>query len=231
MNTADFDDIFTNYYTLYRAEADPPATTDAEYTIGLRLANNAVSRWANYDGTYWKELFDTNQEDGTGAQTVTSGDSIYSAPTNMREAGGLIKIKNSSGQTVRTYQIIDPQEAQFRDDNSQYAYFTGDPTNGFTLHLNPAPDTAVNGMDIDYVYYKKPTLFADGNDKTELPNPWFIVHHMLANRLRASNNYGSYQIALRDAEEALKNMQHDNNSGSWANPWALADNTGTVFGQ
>ena len=57
-----YSDIFTAYYTLYRSEATVPASTDDEYTIGLRFANEAISRWANYDSTYWKELFTTAQQ-------------------------------------------------------------------------------------------------------------------------------------------------------------------------
>ena len=62
-----------------------------------------------------------------------------------------------------------------------------------------------------------------------MPNPYFIVHRMLAQQFRASRN-PYYSSALRDAEDALKIMQIDNNSGSWANPWSQADNSGTVFG-
>lgn len=224
-----FDQIFETYYTLYRGEEETPASTDAEYTIALRLSKEAINHWANYDGTYWKELFDTNQNNGSGAQTIVTNDRTYAAPTNMREAGGFVKILNSSGNTVRTYPILEPQEAQFRSDNSQYAYFTGNPTAGFVLNLNPAPDSSINGYDIDYVYYKKPTYLTTGSSTTEMADPMFIVHRMLAQRFRVSRN-PYYQTALRDAENSLKVMQMDNNSGSWANPWQLQDNSGSVWG-
>ena len=115
-----FDDIFTSYYNLYRAEADTPSSSDDEYTIALRLANEAVNRWANYDGTYWKELYTTAQSNSTGGVvTVTAGTSSYAAPTAMREAGGFVKILDGSNNTLRSYPIIDPQEAQFRTDAAQ----------------------------------------------------------------------------------------------------------------
>lgn len=291
-----YDEIFAAYYNLYRAEATTPTSSDDEYTIGMRLANEAVRRWANYDGMYWKELFDTNQNNGTGDQTITTSDTSYYAPVNFREAGGFVKIKNSTGDTVRSYQIIEPQEAQFRNDSSQYAYFTNSPlyystgtasqsgttitgsgttwtsamtgmqiqfvtgetatitfvsttsltasvsqtvasgayriltNNRFQLNINPAPDASVNGMDIDYVYYKKPTEFTTGTTTTEMANPDFIVHRMLANRFRASRN-PYYTSALRDSEDAIKNMKIDNDSGSWANPWKVPDNSGSVWGE
>ena len=52
---------------------------------------------------------------------------------------------------------------------------------------------------------------------------------MLAQRFRVSRN-PYYSSALRDAEAAIKVMQMDNNSGSWANPWAVADNSGSSWG-
>lgn len=226
----DYNAIFTAYYRQYRAEATVPTSSDDEYTIGLSLANEAISRWANYDSTYWKELFTTAQENSTGGVvTITAGTSTYAAPTAMREAGGFVRIKDGSGNTLRSYPILDPQEAQFKSDDAQYCYFTGNPTDGFTLHLNPSPDTAIDGMDIDYVYYKKPTEFTTGTSETEMSNPYFIVHRMLANRFRASRN-PYYSSALRDAEDALKIMKLDNDSGSWSNPWSLPDNSGTQWG-
>lgn len=291
-----FDEIFTAYYNGYRAEATVPANTDDEYTIAMRFANEALNRWANYDATYWRELFDTNQNDGSGSQTITTGDTTYAAPTNMREAGGFVRVKNSSGQTVQTYPIIEPHEAQFRDDNATYCYFTNSPvyyntgtasqsgttitgvgttwtsamvgmqfvfvtgetatitaftsttsltasvtqtvasaayrilTDGFTLNLNPGPPSSLNGMDIDYVYYKKPTLYTASSTISEVPNAYFVIDRMLANRFRASRNWGAYQTALRDSEEALKIMKMDNDSGSWASPWKLQDNSGSVWG-
>lgn len=223
-----FDEIFEAYYNLYRAQTTTPSSTDSEYTIGMRLANEAISRWANFDGTYWKELFTTYQESGGG--TVTAGTVDYAAPDDMREAGGFVRLLDSDGRTVSRYPIVDPQQAQFLGDESKYCYFTGNPNSGFTLHLNPTPDDSVDGLDIDYVYYKKPTPFESGDDTTEMANPYYIVHRMLAMRFRASRN-PYYSSALRDSEDALKIMQMDNNSGSWANPATLADNSGTTWGK
>ena len=230
MATFDFNDIFEQYYTLYRGESNTPASTDDEYLVALNLSKEAITRWANYDGTYWKELFTTAQTNSTGGVvTVTAGTSSYAAPTAMREAGGFVKLKDADGYTVQSYQILEPEQVQFRNENATYAYFTGDPNNGFTLHLNPAPDASLDGLSIDYTYYKKPTYFTTGTDKTEMADPMFIVHRMLANRFRVSRN-PYYNSAKIDAEDCLKTMQADNNSGNWANPWSLVDNSGSVWG-
>jgi hypothetical protein len=290
-----FTELFEAYYNLYRAEADTPAATDDEYTVAIRLANEAINRWANYDGTYWKELFTTNQLDNSsGTQTITTGTSIYTAPVNFKEAGGTIRITNTDG-TARTYPIIETNEVQFQADGANYAYFrpnltyystgtasqattvitgvgttwtadmvgmefqfvTGETatisafvnattltasvsqtvasgtyriiSRKYNLVLNPVPDDAINGMNIDYDYYQKPTLITNGETITECPEPYFIINRMLAQRFRISRN-PYYSSAKADAEDALKTMQMSNNSGSWANPWKVADNSGSSWG-
>jgi hypothetical protein len=291
----DFDQIFQAYYSQFRADADVPTSTDDEYTVGMRLANEAINRWANYDGTYWSDLFTTLQTDGGGTQTISTGVTDYLAPGNFKEAGGFVRVKDTNGNTVQRYPIVEVQEAQFIGDDSTYCYFTrgqnyystgtvsqattaltGSGTTftaamvgmqvqfasgevatitgytsataltvspsqtvasttykivnkGFTLHLNPAPTSALNGLDIDYIYYKEPSLFTTGTSRTEVPDPYFIVHRMLASQYRAARN-PYYSSAKSDAENSLRQMQLDNNSGTWANPWSQADHSGTVFG-
>lgn len=293
MNT--FDDIWTAYYSLFRADSDVPTSTDDEYTVGLRMANEAINRWANYDGMYWRELFTTLQTDGGGTQTISTGVTDYLAPGNFKEAGGFVKVKDSNGNEIQRYPIIEVQEAQFAGSNSNYCYFTkgqnyystgtvsqsattvtgsgttftsamvgmqiqyasgevatitafGSTTSltvspsqtvasttykiinkGYTLHINPAPTSALNGLDIDYIYYKEPSTFTTGTSRTEMADPYFIVHRMLANQFRAARN-PYYSSAKSDAENSLRQMQLDNNSGTWSNPWAQADNSGTQWG-
>lgn len=222
-----FSEIFSNYYTLYRGDDEVPATTDPEYTVALRLANTAVSRWEHVDDTYWAELYTTLQQAADGAKTTTAGTKTYSCPTNMREAGGFVKLLDGTSLKT-TIPIVSTEQAQFYDSNTSFAYFTGNPQAGFTLNLNVAPSET--GLNIDYVYYKKASTFTTGNDETEMQNDWFVIHHMLANRFRASRNWSAYQTALRDAEEALKNMQQHNFSGTWTNPVSLQDNSGTTWG-
>ena len=223
------DDIFPAYYSLYRAEAEIPASTEDEYLVGIPLANEAINRWANYDNTMWKELFNTLQEADSGTKVV-SATTDYAAPEDMKTVGGFVSIKGTDGGVVRRYRIVEPQDVQFESESSHYAYFTGDPNNGFTMHLNPTPDTAIIGLGIDYVYYKKPTtITATGGEIVEMSQPYFIVHRMLANRFRSSRNpyYGS---AKTDAEDALRTTQLETNSGNWAEPWPIEHRSGRSWG-
>lgn len=195
----------------------------------MRLANEAVNRWAFYDNTYWKELFTTLQVEEDGDLQISTGQTDYETPANFQEAGGFVKVLDDNGNTVQTYPIIEPQEAQFRGDNSTYCYFTGSP-GAYVLNLNPAPTSNFDGYDIDYVYYKQPTLFTTGTDVTEMADPYFIVHRMLYNQFRAARN-PYLSTAKSDAENALRQMQLTNNSGTWANPISMGDTSGSNWGQ
>lgn len=225
-----FEQIFEAYYNLYRTEAETPGSDDDEYTVALRLANEAINRWENYDNTYWKELFSTVLTGtGGGESTLVAGTKEYSAPSDMREPGGFVQVFNAQGAKQSSYPILEPQDAQFKNDASRYAYFTGDSQNGFTLHLNPAPSTSEEGLTFDYVYYRKATAIEGADSIVEMTDPYFIVHRMLANRFRGSRN-PYYGAAKQDAENSLQMMKMNNDSGTWANPWKLADNSGTNWG-
>lgn len=226
----DLDALFKAYYFQYRVEADTPLSEDDEYIIFTGLANEAVNRWEHYDATYWKELFTTLQRSGDGDSVLAQDTTEYDAPSDMQEPGGFIRVFDSTGVTKQRIPIIEPQDAQFRSDNSQYAYFVGDPNNGFTLNLNVAPSSATIGLNMDYVYYKQAADLEDATDISEMSDPYFIVHRSLANRFRGSRN-PYYQSAKNDAEDILKTMQTNNNSGNWADPWKLADNSGSTWGR
>jgi hypothetical protein len=236
-----FSQLFGTYYTLYRGEATPPAVTDDEWPIAVRLYNNAVNRMVAFDDTKWNFLYSTlqtsTQVSPVLVRTLTASTTTYTAPTDMAEPGGILAYVDASGNRT-TYPIVQPYEVQNMPTLSHYGYFTGDQEAGFVLHINPAPSTAEVGMSIDYIYYKKITPLiastADGTVETGTSviaggDPAFYYNHMLANRFRPDENYSAYQTALRDAEEALKGMKLKNNSGSQYTAWGVQD-SGFGFG-
>lgn len=225
----DYDAIFKAYYTQFRLEADTPTSEDDEYIIGMELANEAIDRWAMYDGVYWRELFTTlSLADET---VLIEADTFeYDTPDDFKEAGGFVVVRDSVTNAVQArFPIVEPQEAQFLSDNATYCFFTGNPGEGYVLHLNPVPGANLVGCYIDYVYYKQPTKFTTGSDTTEMSEPYFIVHRILSNRFRGSSN-PYFTSARNDAEDVLKIMKMSNDSGNWANPWKLPDNSGAAFG-
>lgn len=226
-----FEQIFAAYYTQYRGESEVPASTDDEFTIALRLANEAIDRWEHYDVTYWDELWTTLSRAEDGDSTISSA-ITYTAPENLREAGGTLRVLDTDGSIIISYPIVQVQEIQFMDQNAQYAYFTVANQEGEapTMTLSFVPSATITGKTWDYDYYKQATKFTTGNSRTEMKRPYFIVHHMLANRFRVSRNWSAYQTAKRDAEDILRTAQADQNSGSWTNPWKLPDRSGSSWG-
>lgn len=224
-----FDELFEAYYAQYRAEADTPASTDDEYPVAMRLANEAVNRWQNYDNTMWHELWTTAQREGDGDLQVESGTTEYAAPDNFKTAGGDVVLRQADGTLVQRIKLVNAEDVQFYSDTAPYAFFTGSPAEGYVLNLNGNPDNTWVGANIDYLYYKSATRFTQGSDVTEMSDPYFIVHRILANRFRSSRN-PYYSSAKTDAEDSLRTMQLQNNSGSWSNPWQVPDRSGTAFG-
>jgi hypothetical protein len=225
----DQDELFKAYYYQYRVESDTPNKEDDEYVIFTGLANEAINRWANYDNTFWKELWNTLQISGDGDSKLGTGNTEYATPDDMRIAGGKIRVYDDTGTTLQRINIIEPQDVQFQSDLASYAYFIGDPNNGFTLNINPEPVDSQDGLNLNYIYYKKPTLLTKPTSISEMTQPYFIVHRSLANRFRGSRN-PYYQSAKSDAEDVLQTMKMENNSGNWNDPWELADNSTGRFG-
>lgn len=225
----DLSDLFAAYYIQYRTEAVTPNSSSDEFIIFTGLANEAINRWANYDNTFWKELYTTNQIDDSGDTLIAANTQQYETSATFRIAGGFVRLFDNLGNTQVRLPIIEPQDVQFQADIALYAWFQGDPNNGFTLNINPTPISSWVGLNIDYVFYQIPNLLANATDLPQMSQPYFIVHRSLANRFRGSRN-PYYQAAKNDAEDVLKTMQMENNSGNWADPWKLADNSGGTFG-
>ena len=144
-----FSELFETYYTLYRSESDAPGTSDDEWAIAVRLANEAISRWENYDNTFWQQLY------ATVIITTVSGQSTYTCPSDMRSVGGFVK------HGMVTIPIKNLEDVQFLSPDSNFAYFTGDPTNGYTLNLSRSPEN--DGETLTFMYYKKATKVVDGD--------------------------------------------------------------------
>lgn len=228
----DFTTLFGLYYNRYRGESTIPASTEDEFKIAVRNYNDAIHRLVTMDDTKWNFLWSTNQLENQGdALVATITD--YDAPDSMLEPGGILSYVDANGNKT-TYPILSPHEVQATSTSSTYGYFTGDPQNGWVLHTNPVPTSTQVGMLINYDLYKNPTLLnpstEDGSSIILAGDPAFFYNHMLANRFLNTNNYPSYQVALRDSEAALNGMKLKNNSGSYYRPWSLLDSSGSRWG-
>lgn len=208
-----FDDIFPEYFTLYRGQAtNIPTSSDAEYKIALKLAQNSVRKWDRADGVEWNVLWKNFSDDGS---TVVAAGTLTYAITDMRKPPKQITI---GGNAVP---VVDPQQVDLiASDN--IAWFTGSPTKGWTLHLKAITDDMV-GQEIDFIYLKTPNAITTGTSKIEMSDPTFLIHDMLASRFTNARNGFAVKVHKQEAMVALQNMKIENISGTYGR----SDNLGS----
>lgn len=221
-----YDNIFAEYYPLYRGQATVPSSTDREYLLGIPMANNAIRRWDRADGMLWEELFTTNQlqsSEGGGDQTLDITATSLVAPTNMRKPGSQIKLTDpTNSQNFIKVPVVAASETYAQGNNAQYAYFIGSAnTTEWALYLN-GTYTQYDGWLVDYIYYKTPTLFTNGGGEVaDMSDTNFIIQSMLQTRFVNSRNGFAYSDAKELATDSLRNMVIENNSGSPGDSWNL----------
>lgn len=214
-----FDNIFATYYVEFRGDSDVPDSTDPEYLMALRFANVAINRWKQADGVLWNELWTTRALEEDGEDELIADQTTYEAPANFVAPGGYVRLGGSANGTM-TIQVYAPEEAQTM--SGTFAYFTGNPSAGYTLNFSQVADN-LDGLAIDYDYYKSPTHLTRGRDIPDLADPYFLVNSMLADRFRAARNFPAYQTARRDADTALQNMITRNAMGTPTRGWTIRD--------
>lgn len=240
-----FQDIFQEYYALFRGDNAIPGVTDPEWALAVYAGNRAIRRWFNVDGEKWDVLWTKATEQGF-AQTYqgTSADptvTTYDCPDNMAEPGGFIQMTDPISQSFIHINVVKLTDVQFQSASSPYAYFTGGPQTGYQMTLNFS-GSSNNGWIIDFPMYMTPTYFnatltsdglgniqEDGTTISECPDSTFIIASMQGARLFETRN-PFYQQREKDSEDALKGMQIKNGTGTPGNTWNLNDNnkTGTL---
>ena len=216
-----FTEIFAEYYTLYRGQAtNIPVYGDPEFTIGVNLANNAIRKWDRVDGMLWSELVSQASDQSLTvfpavANTISNTTVTYAAPTNMRKPPKEVWVYNNGN-----YQKINVVEARYMSGLSKLANqaaFLGDPNSGYTMHITQPMADNYHGWNIDYIYWKKPTLFSTDVDpaaeQPEMSDPNFIIQDALASRAATVRNGFVFNTARSEAKAALVNMKIENESG------------------
>jgi len=125
--------------------------TDKEYPI----VDPQERQFKSDDATYC--YFTKNNlyyDTGTASQ---SGTTITGVGTTFTSAmvGKQIRFDSGETATIITYTSATSLEASVSQTVASSAFkITG---SGYVLNLNPAPTSTLNGLDIEYAYYKNPT--------------------------------------------------------------------------
>lgn len=203
-----FDQIFAEYYALYRGQATSlPVFGDAEYGIAIQLANNAIRKWARADSEEWKELWTTLQ---TMIPTQAVAASINIA--NMKKVPKRIYLSGGG-----TFEVIEPSQINDYTNLNGLAYFTGGTNTGWVLHMAGSL-TPYTGQLVDFPMQRKPLYMTTATTPAalvpDMSDPNFMIQDMLASRAGNSRNGFVFKVAKADAKEALQNMKVENHSGT-----------------
>lgn len=200
-------EVIDQIYSIYETDNTTWSSGDAEYLTARRLCKASIMRWEYLEGVRWNELFTKLTDASTGTKTTTAGDYDYSCPTNMR-------VPPKSDDYVRIngeyYKVIPVAKFQQLGQNyDKFCYFTGNPSVGYTLNVNPNL-TYTTGHLIEYEYYRQATYFIATTSKTEMSNPMFIVHDVVAKLYRSDGMLTESRDELQIAENLLQEMKAEN---------------------
>lgn len=221
-----FGEIFAQFYAQYRGQGtNIPAFGTPEYKTAIYIANAAVQVWDRLDGTLWRELIVTAGSQTTDVwptlnRSIVDGTLSYTAPTNMRKTPSFVRFGDGS-TGYSDIPVVPPQEAMSYSDTSSIVWFEGGANKGYTMHIGSSLSTQYAGRTVDYVYYKKPTLFTIATTPAaivpDMSDPNFLVSEMLRRRFMNSRNGFGFRVADADAKASLINMKIENESGVWGN--------------
>ena len=205
-------DIIDIVYSLYGGDdADGWATTDDEYLVARKYANDAIFRWEFYDNTKWNELWTDLTSASDGTKTLTAGTWDYSCPSDMRYPASWVRTIGVNSSSVTFWRVIPVEKsADYADSTDKVCWFTGSIKDGFTLNFNPKV-TLTTGDTIKYEYYKQATTFSSSTDTTEMSDPYFIVYWILQRFLKNDGEDNSQE--LQEADIRLEQMRTVNLSG------------------
>jgi len=234
----DFQNIFQEYYGLFRGDNAIPGVTDPEWALAVYAGNRAIRRWANVDAEEWDVLWTTASQQGfVETYQGTSANPIittYACPDNMARPGGFIQMTDPVSGSYIHIRVVKLQDVQMQNANSPYAYFTGGEQIGWSMTLNFSGSSNF-GWVIDFPMYMQPTYFnatltadglgnvqEDGTTISECPDSTFLIASMQGARLFETRN-PFFQQREKDSEVALKGMQLKNGTGTPGDPWNLND--------
>jgi hypothetical protein len=198
-------EIINSAYYLVEVDSEPWGTSDDEYLTARGLANIAINRWHKYENTTWRELMTTLEDSNVlllGDKVATTAH-VYNCPTDFVRPMSFVRIGGLIFDVIAVERI-----AELSDSVMNFVYFTGNPKDGFKLHINPNV-TITAGETIDYEYYKKASVFTTPTSESEMADPYFIVYFIAAHMGDEGINTDYYQMA----EARLEQMRAENMSG------------------
>lgn len=187
---AQINDILQRVHVKLTQSSEYPDPQSEEWLIYVAYADDAISMWENLvsEGFLWDELFTTEHVtfSGTGSDPV---------PENF-----LAFANNTVCVNGTEYRVIKRTQAQMCSGMEPVIW-----TEGRTIRTMPA----LSGTH-PFSYIRKATRYITGTepDPIDMSDPKMIEHFVLARAYANDNDTSGYNIAMTDADEALKKMQY-----------------------
>lgn len=194
--------------SLYEKDRSVPASTDDEYLVRRDILNSGVGFWEGYEKSEWETLFTTLSTDYTGAdRTVATSDTQSDCPTSLVRIGKYVRLVSPTGQLVlyKRKNVREANELISQGSTEKFFYITGKP-NAYKINWNPIIPSDYNGYTIDYIFYKKASLFASVTDVCDAPDHMFLVHYLLS-WLYKSEDAGKAREQLDIADNMVSAMK------------------------
>lgn len=199
--------LIDQIYSSYETDNTTWSSSDAEYLTARRLCNASIMRWEYLEGVRWNELYTTLTSASTGTKTTTAGDYDVACPDDMRVPPKPDDYVRVNGEYFQVIPLVKVQ--QLSGSTSRFCYFTGNPKLGYTLNFNSGL-TLTTGHVIEYEYYRNATYLTATTSTTEMSNPMFIVHDVLAKLFRGDGLLTESRDELQIAENLLQEMKAEN---------------------
>jgi hypothetical protein len=194
---------------LLQKDTDLPQEGEEDYVVRLELIADAVQVWGNEQVTLWKELFTSLSEAPDGDKTIVAGKQDYDVPSDFVFPVGFVRIGS------RHYKNIPLTDIQtMNNPGNENCWFIGNKNTGYRLHINDTFGSMDEGADIEYEYYKEPTIPSKGTDIFEMNDPGFAVYWVIA-ELIADEDPGLASKYSQIAENKMNAMKIRNEMTPW----------------
>lgn len=205
-----------------------PSSTDDDYLVRRTLANEAIARWNNAEGTLWNELWTQSAGAPGAGLSILTNTTNYPLPTNFVYLGGYVRLIDSNGSPTYFKKVKQYIQDLHDADTAGLVYVTGSNNGGYQLNFFPGisntfPSTGDIGKTIKYEFYKTPNYLGSPTDSPDMSDPWFIVHYVLSVLHAQDSNYDQSDKEWTIAEGLLKAMQTKNMMSSWMEDDRLND--------
>lgn len=207
---------------LLEGDSDTPGSTTDEYLLRRALLNQGISTWEKE--AQWRELFVKLADAADGDKTIVGAQADYDCPTDFLFPLGYLRVSTSTScdyypyKTLQSYQLI-----ATTDTTTEFYYVTGNPQDGYTIHIHPTPSSAADGNTISYEYYKTADTLAATTTTPELSDPLFLVAYALYLLRRRKGDIVGSREALAEATARLDTMKERNAMTPWYTQTKIPD--------